>query len=117
KLQNYGESTEGELRYYVFDLLYLNGHDMTHLPLIERKSLIEEVIENIPLVYYCDHVASMGNTFYEQVISAGLEGVIAKKADSSYILGSRTENWLKIKSMESQEVIICGYTESEGQIF
>lgn len=117
KLQNYGESTEGELRYYVFDLLYLNGHDMTHLPLIERKSLIEEVIEDIPQVYYCDHVASMGNNFYEQVIAAGLEGVIAKKADSSYIIGSRSENWLKIKSMESQEVIICGYTDSDGQIF
>jgi bifunctional non-homologous end joining protein LigD len=117
KLQNYAESTEGELRYYVFDILYLNGHDMTQLPLIERKSLIEEVIEGIPLVYYCDHVAAMGNTFYEQVIAAGLEGVIAKKANSPYIIGSRTENWLKIKSMESQEVIICGYTESDGQIF
>lgn len=117
KLQNYGENTEGELRYYIFDLLYLNGHDITHLPLIERKSLIEEVIEGIPQVYYCDHVASMGNTFYEQAIAAGLEGVIAKKADSPYITGSRTENWLKVKSIESQEVLICGYTESEGQLF
>ncbi|MEX2591519.1 MAG: DNA ligase D [Anditalea sp.] len=117
KLQNYGEDSEGELRYYVFDMLFLNGHDITHLPLIERKSLIEEVIEDIPQVYYCDHVASMGNTFYEQAIAAGLEGVIAKKADSPYIVGSRTENWLKIKSIERQEALICGYTNSEGHLF
>lgn len=117
KLQNYGEDTEGELRYYVFDMLYLNGHDITHLPLLERKSLIEEVIEGLPLVVYSDHLESMGNTFYEQAIAAGMEGVIAKKADSSYVVGKRTENWLKIKSVESQEVLICGYTRSEGQLF
>src|SRR5690606_16321745 len=117
KLQNYNEEVEGELRYYVFDLLFLNGHDITHLPLLERKSLIKEVIEGIPHVYYCDHVDSMGNTFYEQAIEMGMEGVIAKKADSPYMIGSRTENWLKIKSIESQEAIICGYTSSEGHVF
>lgn len=51
KLQHYAETEEGELRYYVFDILYLNGHDITHLPLLERKSLIKEVIEGIPLTY------------------------------------------------------------------
>lgn len=117
KLQNYNEEMDGELRYYVFDLLFLNGHDITQFPLLERKSLIEGVIEGIPQVFYCDHVDSMGNTFYEQAIEMGMEGVIAKKADSSYTIGSRTEKWLKIKSIESQEVIICGYTESEGHLF
>jgi bifunctional non-homologous end joining protein LigD len=117
KLQNYHEDTEGELRYYVFDLLFLNGHDITHLPLIERKSLIEEVIEGLDHVFYCDHLESMGNTFYDQAVAAGMEGIMAKKADSTYTPGIRTENWLKIRSIESQEVIICGYTESEGHVF
>ncbi|HLW20952.1 MAG TPA: DNA ligase D [Cyclobacteriaceae bacterium] len=117
KLQNYGEETKGELRYYVFDLLYLNGHDISHLPLVERKSLIKDVIEGVPLVFYCDHIDSMGNTFYDQAIAAGMEGVIAKKADSSYDAGVRTENWLKIKSIESQETLICGYTQSDGHMF
>ncbi len=117
KLQNYHEDTEGELRYYVFDLLFLNGHDITHLPLIERKSLIEGVIEGSEQVFYCDHLESMGNTFYDQAIAAGMEGIIAKKADSSYTPGIRTESWLKIRSTESQEVIICGYTLSGGQLF
>ena len=117
KLQNYKEDTEGELRYYVFDLLYLNGHDITHLPLTERKSLIENVIEGLAQVFYCDHLESMGNTFYDQAVAAGMEGIIAKKADSTYTPGIRTESWLKIRSTESQEVLICGYTESEGQLF
>ncbi|WP_158858087.1 DNA ligase D [Lunatibacter salilacus] len=117
KLQHYAETGEGELRYYVFDMLFLNGHDITHLPLLERKSLIKEVIEGIPLVYYCDHIESLGNAFYEQAVSSGLEGVMAKKADSTYDIGRRTENWLKIKSVESQEALIAGYTESDGRHF
>jgi len=117
KLQNYGEATEGELRYYVFDVLYLNGHDITSLPLLERKSLLPDIIGGIPHVHYCDHRSSMGNAFYEKAIEAGMEGIIAKKADSPYLPGTRTENWLKIKAVESQEVLICGYTESEGQAF
>ena len=117
KLQNYNEDTEGELRYYVFDLLFLNGHDITHLPLIERKSLIEDVIAGLDHVFYCDHLESMGNTFYDQAVAAGMEGIMAKKADSTYTPGIRTENWLKIRSTESQEVLICGYTESEGHVF
>ncbi len=114
KLQNYEKDPSGELRYYVFDLLYLNGHDIMHLPLLERKSLIPEVIEDIPQVYYCDHVEAMGKTFFEQTVEAGMEGVIAKKADSVYSPGTRSENWLKIKAFESQEAIICGYTDSDS---
>ncbi|MFC4873616.1 DNA ligase D [Negadavirga shengliensis] len=117
KLQHYSEEIDGELRYYVFDILYLNGHDTTSLPLLERKSLIPEVIEDIPQVYYCDHVEGMGKAFYEKTIKKGLEGVIAKKADSLYWSGARTENWLKIKSKESQEALICGYTTSQGNLF
>lgn len=112
-LQNYQNEPSGELRYYVFDLLFLNGHNIMHLPLLERKSLIADVIEDIPQVFYCDHVESMGKTFYQQAVEAGLEGVIAKKADSQYIPGSRSNNWLKIKAFEGQEALICGFTDSK----
>lgn len=112
-LQNYQTDPVGELKYFVFDLLFLNGHNIMHLPLLERKSLLPQVIEDIPHLEYCDHIESMGKTFYEKTIEAGMEGVIAKKADSPYIPGSRTPNWLKIKSVESQEAIICGFTDSE----
>jgi bifunctional non-homologous end joining protein LigD len=118
KLQHYNEEeTIGEIRYYVFDLLFLNGESILHLPLTDRKSLIPALIEDIPFVYYCDHVNDWGVTYFEKAIEAGLEGILAKKASSSYDPGLRTENWLKIKAYESQEAIICGYTHSDGAPF
>lgn len=114
KLQNYDEHTLGELRFYVFDMLYLNGLSMLDLPLIERKSLIEEVIEGTYHIFYCEHMQGMGSTFYKRAIDAGVEGVIAKKADSTYSPGYRSENWLKIKAVQSTEAIICGYTDSQS---
>ncbi|SOC80472.1 bifunctional non-homologous end joining protein LigD [Salinimicrobium sediminis] len=113
KLQNYQNDPSGELRYYVFDLLYLNGHNIMDQPLTERKSLLPQVIEDIPQVYYCDHVESMGKAFFEQAVEMGMEGVIAKKADSKYSPGTRSDKWLKIKAFESQEALICGFTDSE----
>ena len=120
KLQNYNpQETKGELRYYVFDLLYLNGHDTISLSLLERKSLLPDILEGLEHVLYCDHIEGMGPTLYERAIEAGLEGVIAKKANSSYAPGYRSENWLKIKDSNTEEAIICGYTDSVkgGAIF
>ncbi|HEA29868.1 MAG TPA: DNA ligase D [Leeuwenhoekiella sp.] len=119
-LQNYdARTTPGELRYYVFDMLYLNGHEMLTLPLLDRKSLIQEVIEDLDSIYYCDHVEGMGKSFYTRAIDAGLEGVIAKKKNSTYTPGFRTEDWLKIKFIQTEEALICGYTDSQngGSLF
>ncbi|WGF92021.1 DNA ligase D [Aequorivita marisscotiae] len=120
KLQKYDPNkTVGELRYYVFDLLHLNGHDTIALSLLERKSLLPDILEGLKHVYYCDHIEGMGPTLYNRAIAAGMEGVIAKKADSTYTPGYRSEKWLKIKDSTTEEAIICGYTESEsgGSIF
>ena len=114
ELQNYDETTAGTLRYYVFDMLYLNGHSMLYLKLLERKSLIPEVIENLSYTIYCDHIEGMGAALYKKAIDAGMEGVVAKKIDSTYSPGYRSESWLKIKAVETEEAIICGYTESVG---
>lgn len=120
KLQNYDpEITEGALRYYVFDLLHLNGHDTISLPLSERKSLLPEILEDFQHILYCDHIEAMGPTLYKRATEAGMEGVIAKKADSTYTPGYRSEQWLKIKSTNTEDAIICGYTDSVkgGAIF
>ena len=112
-LQNYdARTTSGELRYYVFDMLFLNDHEMVDLPLLDRKSLIPDVIEGLDHIVFCDHVEGMGKAFYERAIDAGLEGVVAKKKDSTYAPGYRSENWLKVKAVQSEEVFICGYTDS-----
>lgn len=111
ELQNYPNS-KGELRYYVFDMLFLNGHSMLDLKLIERKSLILDVIGGLNIVQYCDHIEGMGTALYEKAIEVGMEGVMAKEKSSNYVVGSRTEKWLKVKSIQSTDAIICGYTES-----
>lgn len=120
KLQKYDpEKTKGDLKYYVFDLLHLNGMDTISLPLLERKSLLPEILEGLKNILYCDHIEAMGPTLYKRAIDAGMEGVMAKKADSVYVPGYRSENWLKIKSVNTEETIICGYTDSKtgGSIF
>lgn len=120
KLQHYDPATtRGTLQYFVFDLLFLNGHSTLELSLIERKSLLPDVLEGLDNVIYCDHVEGMGAAFYKKAIDAGLEGVMAKKSSSIYTPGYRTEDWLKIKAFESEEFLICGYTDSVsgGSIF
>ncbi len=112
KLQKYDGGKNEILRYYVFDMLFLNGHSMTGLTVTERKSLIPEVIENLDLTVYCDHLEALGSALYEKAIEAGMEGIVAKKSNSEYIPGQRTENWLKIKSVQSLDPFICGYTDS-----
>jgi len=111
ELQNYPDSI-GSLRFYVFDMLYLNGHSMIELPLLDRKSLIPEVVENLQITKYCDHVQGMGSALFEKAVESGMEGVMAKQDHSRYSPGKRTEKWLKIKTVEDIDALICGYTDS-----
>ena len=113
-LQNYNpDATEGILIYYVFDLLHLNGHDTLELSLVDRKELLKSLIPETPHIQYCDHIEGMGVTVYDQAVEMGMEGVIAKKADSKYDTNVRTAQWLKFKKIENTETIICGYTISK----
>ncbi|MDO6811140.1 DNA ligase D [Zobellia galactanivorans] len=113
ELQNYPNSN-GELRYYVFDMLFLNGHGMLDLKLTERKSLINEIIGGLTITQYCDHIEGMGTALFNKALEAGMEGVMAKEKKSNYVVGFRTEKWLKIKGIQSTDAIICGYTESNN---
>ncbi|HUH26615.1 DNA ligase D [Gelidibacter sp.] len=113
-LQNYqSDTTKGILVYYVFDLLHLNGHDTIELALLDRKELLKSLLPDSPHIQYCDHVEAMGITVFEQAVAMGMEGVIAKKSNSTYDPNLRTTNWLKFKKMEDTETIICGYTLSK----
>ena len=107
------------LMYYVFDVLHLNEMDTISLPLLDRKSLLPDILADLRSIVYCDHIVGMGTAFYNLAISKGMEGVIAKKADSTYEPGYRSDRWLKIKSIESREALICGYTDSDkgGMLF
>jgi bifunctional non-homologous end joining protein LigD len=114
-VQNYQRTQKGTLVYYVFDLLYLDGYDIRQLPLIERKALLKKLVSNfnIPQVRFCDHVKKKGKAFFKAALNEGFEGIIGKQAQSPYQQG-RSHDWVKIKTHQRQEAIICGFTPPQG---
>jgi bifunctional non-homologous end joining protein LigD len=114
-LQTYSKTGKGKLAYYVFDILYLNGSDLTNLPLIKRKEILKKIIpEDLANIKYSDHIIGEGESFFKIAEQRGLEGILAKRAESKYIPGKRSKDWLKLKTKKSQEAIICGFTEPKG---
>jgi len=116
-LQHYTEDPRGQLTYVAFDLLYLDGHSIINFPLEERKELLKSLIEDLPNIRFSEHLIGGGKEFFEEVKMQGLEGIMAKKADSMYVPGLRSEDWIKYKAKESLEVLICGYTKSDNRPF
>jgi bifunctional non-homologous end joining protein LigD len=112
-LQNYQRTGEGNLAYYVFDLPFADGRDLRELPLIKRKELLAELIAPLKNVRLSDHVEGRGKDFFKLAQQQQLEGIMAKKADSSY-LGRRSRSWLKLKTHMRQEAVIGGWTEPKG---
>jgi bifunctional non-homologous end joining protein LigD len=116
RLQHYQESESGHLLYYIFDLLYFRGHDLTNLPLLRRKEILKKIIPSSPRVKFSNHVWEEGVLFYNVVREKGLEGVIAKHSQSVYEAGRRSRQWLKVKTRLTQEAVIAGFTEpGEGR--
>lgn len=113
-LQQIGDNPNLALAYQVFDILWLNGHSTETIPLIQRKELLKEALIETDVIKYCDHIAEKGIDFFNQMKKMKLEGMIAKKADSLYIENYRTSDWLKIKFTNTEEAIICGFTEPRG---
>ncbi len=111
KLQHYADNTQYPLQYYVFDLLELNGKQLYDLPLINRKELLQNFLKENPIIKYSDHVIERGEDFFEVSKQKNLEGIMAKKMDSHYYAGKRTNEWLKIKHHKSGEAIIVGFTK------
>ena len=102
------------LRYYVFDLLYLDGHDLTGSTLLARKSLLERLLRHAPAgspLRYSEHSDENGATMLKHACKMGLEGVVSKRKDLPYRSG-RGEHWLKIKCVQAQEFVILGYVPS-----
>jgi bifunctional non-homologous end joining protein LigD len=113
-LQHYSENQDRPIRYYVFDLLRLSGHDTTQLSLIERKELLQKIIPPNEVIKYSDHILEDGKSFFKVSEEKNLEGIMAKRIDSKYYPGKRTSEWLKIKNHKTQEAIIAGYTQPAG---
>src|SRR2546422_6933979 len=98
---------------YVFDLLAFDGYDVRPLPLEQRKALLEQIVPRVGPIKYLSHFEKDGEALYEQVVKMGLEGIVAKKADSSYRAG-RSPNWLKIRADRVDDFVVVGFTRPKG---
>ncbi|MEG8223268.1 DNA ligase D [Sphingomonas sp. HH69] len=105
----------GTIDYFAFDLLELNGEDLTGLPLVERKEKLAGILANrVSRLRYSDHIIGNGEKLLTSFCDAGLEGVISKRTDARYS-GSRSGSWVKTKCIRRQEFVIVGWTPSDKQ--
>ncbi|HET6639448.1 MAG TPA: DNA ligase D [Gemmatimonadota bacterium] len=115
-LQSAGSTPGSELRYFVFDLLHLDGQDLTGVALVERKEALRALLAaSAPLqgIQFSDHVVGHGDEFFRTACGSGVEGIVSKRASSRYT-PSRTKDWLKVKCTLRQEFVVVGFTEPQG---
>jgi bifunctional non-homologous end joining protein LigD len=116
-LQHFDANAKGlTLKFYVFDILKLNGNDLLDMPLLKRKELLKALMDKYKPqnIVFNEYVLADGEKLFEDAKKKKWEGVIAKRIDDEYYPGKRTDSWLKIKLSNSQEAIICGFTQPAG---
>jgi bifunctional non-homologous end joining protein LigD len=112
-LQNWRSEVDGELVYYVFDILWLDGRNLMELPLEKRRALLKSKLPGIDIIRFSETFDTKASKFLAAANKLGMEGIIGKKADSIYEPGERSRNWVKIKSNKRHEVVIGGFTQNE----
>ena len=115
--QALGEGREERLVYFAFDLIHLDGHDLTRAPLRARKEALAALLAAAPeggtRLRLSDHVEGRGDVFFERACGLALEGIVSKRAEGPYRPGRGTD-WLKVKCLQEQELVIAGYSEPSG---
>lgn len=105
------------LVYQVFDLLHLNGFDLTNVALVERKTALDRLLEAADTgsarIRFTDHIAASGQAFFDHACRLGLEGIISKRVAAKY-RAARSRDWLKVKCTRHQELLVGGYTDPGG---
>ncbi|HZQ83077.1 MAG TPA: DNA ligase D [Gaiellaceae bacterium] len=105
----------GPLVYYAFDLLELDGRPLVDEPLTTRKQELRKLLDGrVKTVAYSESFDD-GDALFEVAQEQGLEGLIAKRSDSTYKSGRRTRDWLKIKTENNDEFVVVGYTRGSGR--
>jgi len=102
------------VQFYAFDLLYLEGIDLKPLPLEQRKRRLTTALRNDEVIRTVDAVLEEGESFFKAVAGMGLEGMVAKHRRSAYEPSQRSRQWLKVKAVQEQEFLVCGYLPGDG---
>ncbi len=102
------------VQFVAYDIIYSNGKGLTDKPLLERKEILAKgVVEGFNLSI-SRYVSTTGVAFFELAKKENLEGVVAKKKDGLYHIGKRTHDWIKIKVMQDEDLLVLGYQPDEN---
>ena len=114
-LQIWRSEADGQLAFYVFDILWLEGYNVMNLPIENRRQLLEAVLPSgNGIIKISEQFDTSGKDFFSLAERLGLEGIFAKRSKSIYTPGYRSKDWLKIKTEKRQEFVIGGYTKNEN---
>src|ERR1043165_556278 len=110
---SYAHASKAKIVYFVFDLLYVDGFDLSNCSVVDRKAKLAEIFRPGNFIKLSDHIEGDGEEFFRHIEKFHLEGMIAKRAASKYVQ-KRTTDWLKVKTVMRSEVVIGGYTQPRG---
>jgi bifunctional non-homologous end joining protein LigD len=116
--QSINRNAGAGLLFHVFDLIYIEGFNLTKTPLRDRKRVLAELLEPVGdrgVLRYSDHIEGNGAQFFKEACKLGIEGIVSKLGNSTYD-STRSRSWLKIKCLRRQEFVIAGYTLSDKGI-
>jgi bifunctional non-homologous end joining protein LigD len=99
--------------YFAFDLLYCDGYDLRAAPLLERKQLLQRLLQSSERIRFSDHQLEKGKELFELAKQNDLEGIVAKRTDSRYV-SERSANWLKMKTSKNLDAVVGGWTAPRG---
>ena len=107
-------SKEIPATYYLFDILYHDGQDLRAMSYLERRQYLSQVVQPSDILKISEFVEERGSQMLRHTIKFNLEGIVAKRKSSRYYEGSRSREWLKIKNIRTQDCVVVGYTQGEG---
>ncbi len=111
------QSLKNPATFVAYDILYVGNEDVTSYPLLKRKAMLTNAINENKNITISRFIEEKGIEFFELAKKEGLEGIVAKEKHSPYYIGKRSKVWQKIKVMQEEDVLICGYmVDEEGKL-
>lgn len=112
----YLQSSKYPASFTAFDILYYEDREIVNLPLMKRKELLDNVVNENEKLSVSRYIEERGVDFYNLSEQNELEGIVAKRKDSKYFYDKRTKDWIKIKNLKDDDFVVCGYIEKENNI-
>jgi bifunctional non-homologous end joining protein LigD len=113
-LQQWQKRPTAPVVLYLFDLLWSDGRDITGKTVLQRRDRLDQIMNPVPSIQIGGYIENHGIDLYRLAEEKGLEGIVAKRKNSTYRPGKRSPDWLKIKARPQQEFVVCGFTEGKG---